>query len=181
MFLTQFQPETANAYAWLNLRECHHSAPLDQAYEESDLVFIGYLEKNEFNHSEQLTDSPVQSIGKNTPVRLKRDLTFNVLQSWKGVDGEQNISVTERYVTIADSRFEVGNTYLLFLNKQDEWGDEGWRIYECSKYEDLGRGDSYYLTKQLENKYPSEAQQHIRQRKTFEVNSGTMGDRRIFE
>jgi hypothetical protein len=53
------------------------------------------------------------------------------------------------------SRFDIGNTYLLFLSKKNEWGDDGWRIYECSKYENLGRGNAFYVAKALEEKTPN--------------------------
>lgn len=171
----------SSAYAYTRIHGGCQYFDLKRTYEESDLVFIGFLGSNTHNHSEPISvEGSIGFLNDDSPVRVSRDLTFKVLQTWKGVDhtadGGEFITVRERYLMLLDSRFVVGNSYLIFLNKNDEYGDEGWRIYECSKYENLGRGNAHYVARLLEDLYSSKLIDGVDSSASKSVNPMSLGE-----
>lgn len=177
--ITHLSSSAAHAYTRIN-GGCQYF-DLNSTYEKSDLVFIGFLTSNVYNRSEPIaTDKTIGFLNDDSPVRVSRDLTFKVLQAWKGVDpvptGDEFITVRERYLMLLDSRFDVGNTYLIFLNKDDEFGDEGWRLYECSKYENLGRGNAHYVASLLEKLHSSKVIDAVDSSAEKSVNPMSLGE-----
>ncbi|MCH2548393.1 MAG: hypothetical protein MK052_12420 [Alphaproteobacteria bacterium] len=171
----------ANAYT--RMRGGCQYFNLEDTFQKSDLVFIGFLKNKKHNHLEKVLATSPQTLDDETAPRLSMDLIFKPLQIWKGSTLEEgDITIRERYIVKMKSRFNVGNTYLIFLSKEDEWGDDGWRIYECSKYEDIGRGNAFYVAKALEKHMPNyNKANNIEPEAGFFVNSGSLGDLKIFK
>lgn len=169
----------ANAYPRFN-GGCQYFE-VEKSYEKSDLVFVGLLIRNEPNNSEPIDKSnPPQTIlQENPPVRLSKNLTFRVMGILKegreeSSQWEQNVhgkffTVRERYTGYSESNFQIGNTYLIFLSRKNNWGDDGWRIQECVAYEDLGKGDAYFVMKELEGKHALKQEDASLNKKTKSV------------
>ena len=155
----------ANAYPRFN-GGCQYFE-VDKTYEKSDLAFVGFLTETSPNNSEPIDKSnPPQTIlQENQPVRFSQNLKFHVFGIFKGgqqkedqSQWEQNVhgkffTVREHYTGYSESNFQIGNTYLIFLSRKNNWGDDGWRIQECAAYEDLGKGNAYFVMKEVESKH----------------------------